>query len=138
MVIVDESFVSDCGTEEFIKEEKPSDVLVFLERYSSEFSLHLERSKVVEVDIFQKVLEDLALLDDLADSEMGILLPVHLGDAGPVAAVVVDQNVIILALEADVSEVVGFTAQNIHIAFAIIQMVVGDALFASRSVQREG
>jgi hypothetical protein len=55
-------------------------------------------------------LENLALLDNLADSEMGFLLPVHLGDAGSVAAVVVDQNVIILASEADVSKIVGFAA----------------------------
>jgi hypothetical protein len=105
-----------------------------LERDSSKSRLDLNGSKVVDIDLLEKVLEDLALLKDLCDSKKRILLSVHLGDADSVAAVVVDQNVLILAFETNVTKVVRLTPKDVNITLAIIKMVVGNALLASGSI----
>jgi hypothetical protein len=108
-----------------------------LKRDSSKSCLDLNGCKVVDVDLLEKVLEDLALLEDLCDSKKRILLPVHLGDADPVTAVVVDQNVLILAFETNVTKVVRLTPKDVNITLAIIRMIVGNALLASGPIQRK-
>ncbi len=108
-----------------------------MEGDSSESCLNLNGSKVVGVDLIEKALQDLALLEDLCDSKKRILLSVHLRYADPVTAVVVDQNVLILALETDVTKVVRLTPKDVNITLAIIKMVVGNALLASGSIQRK-
>lgn len=65
-----------------------------------------------------------------------VLLSVHLRDACAIAAVVVHKDHILVALGANVSNIVDFASENVNIALAIIQMVVCDALFTLRAIQR--
>lgn len=58
----------------------------------------------------------------------------NFGHADHVAAEVVDQDVVFIALVANVSELVVFAAENIDVAGALVKVVVGDALLTGLSV----